>query len=415
VQRARFGVPVVAGLVAAQALAWLLFPPSGPARQVAAELSAATTVLLFATALVLATRWRWLEPFFGGLDRMYRAHRRAALAGFALLIVHVAVVPWTLRSPGGTPSGLIAFVGLVVLVALSVGPRVPGLRRLVTLGYGAWRRSHRLVGVFFLISLAHALLVDQVVMTSPVPFALLLAAYVAGALAYLYVMLVAWLVRPTFRYTVQGARRLNPHTVELALAPAGKRPLMFRAGQFVFVRIRQRGLREPHPFTVSSAPTEDRLRLTIKAGGDFTRRLYEEATVGAKVTVEGAYGLLDHRTGGERQIWIAGGIGITPFLSRMRAADAATRRVDLYYSVRHAGDVLFRDEIQRSLGARAHVHVSSVDGPLTVARLAEAHPDLREAHVYLCGPAAMIRAFERDLRRLGVPAARIHFEEFAFR
>ncbi|MDG4789365.1 FAD-binding oxidoreductase [Micromonospora sp. WMMD1102] len=425
-RRTRVGAVAVVGIVVVNVVAWALFWPADDGRpnflrQAVAEFAASTAVLLFAVALVLATRASWIEPFFGGLDRMYRAHRRAAVAGFVLLVAHVTVVPWLLDSPGGTPSGLIAFAGISVLVLLSVGPRLPLARRIVTLNYRSWRHSHWLVGLFFAISLAHALLVDQVVVTSPVPFTLLLAAYVVGVVAYLYTVLLARLVRPRYRYVVDEVRRLNPRTLEISLRPHRARRLAFTSGQFVFLQIRRSGLREPHPFTVSSAPAEERLRLTVKAVGDYTARLHERVETGHRATVEGSYGMLDYRRGGPRQIWIAGGIGITPFLSWLRDLDQLDdRRIDLYYTVRQPAEVLFWDEVRevaaRNPGLRIHLNVSAEAGSLTVARLVAEHgAAVAVADVFMCGPVPMIRTFERGLRQHGVPAARIHFEEFSFR
>jgi hypothetical protein len=279
----RIGPGVTIALPVLNGVLWAAAPPPGDGRQVVGEAAGSTAVLLFAVALVLATRARWLERLFGGLDRMYRTHRRAGMCGFGMLAGHVAVVPWTLASPGGAPSGLLAAAGFLVLVPLCV------VRRL---RYNAWRRSHGLVGVFFLMSLAHALLVDQLADTAPGPFLLLSAAYVAGAAAYGHTLLLARFVRPRRAYVVRAVRRLDPATVEVALAPRGARRLAFRAGQFAFVTFRRRGLREPHPFTVSSAPSEETLRLTIRTAGRFTARVHRELEPGTRATVEGGYGCL---------------------------------------------------------------------------------------------------------------------------
>ncbi|MDH2429672.1 ferredoxin reductase family protein [Sphaerisporangium sp. TRM90804] len=415
---------VVVAIVAVNAGLWLVLPPAaaGPhaVRQVLGEFVASTAVLLFSVTLVLATRARFLEPYFGGLDRMYRAHRRTGQAGFLLLTAHVALIPWTLGSPGGTPSGFIAFAGIAILVLLTVGPRLALVRRVVTLNYRGWRHTHKFIGLFFTFGFAHMLLVDQVVETTAVPFAVLVAAYVAGIAAYLYTLLLARFVRPTFPYLVEVVRRLNSATIEVSLRPRKKKRLTFRSGQFVFVRFHRWGLREPHPFTVSSAPSAEHLRLTIKASGDYTRRVHRDIQAGHRVTVEGSYGMLDYRRGGPRQIWIAGGIGVTPFLSWLRDMEQTTEHtIDLFCTVRQADEALFWDEIRaaadRHPRLRVHTNVSSEAGSLTVPRIVATAGDLDGAHIYMCGPVSMINSFERGFRRLGVPATTIHFEEFSFR
>ncbi|TMR09971.1 hypothetical protein ETD86_41370 [Nonomuraea turkmeniaca] len=405
------GPRVIAGVVIVNAACSLtLWPPDTVphVRQIAAELFATTAVILFAAALVLATRARFLEPCFGGLDRMYVAHRRVGKAGFLLLAAHVATIPWILGSPGGTPSGLIAFAGISFLVALAVGPS----------RYSTWRRSHWLIGVFFAISLAHTLLVDHVTRTAAAPFVILIGAYVVGIAAFLYNLLFARFGRPRFAYEVQTVRRPTPTTVEIILRPRKQRRLTFTAGQFVFVTFHQHGLREPHPFTVSSAPAERAIRLTIKAGGDYTSKLRLALRAGCRATVEGGYGMLDYRTGGRCQVWIAGGIGITPFLSWLRDVPD-DRQITLFYTVRHADEALYWEDIRARAdahpGLRVHLNVSSKSGTLTTGQVLEAGGRDSITDVYMCGPLPMLESFVRGFRAAGLPASSIHFERFNFR
>jgi predicted ferric reductase len=106
-------------------------------------------------------------------------------------------------------------------------------------------------------------------------------------------------------------------------------------------------LNESHPFTISSAPAEDVLRLTIKASGNFTRDLFARLKEGSDAIIEGAYGMFNYKTGGPKQIWIAGGIGLTPFLSFVRDMDGILQhKVDLYYTVRHPEEAVFVEELE---------------------------------------------------------------------
>jgi predicted ferric reductase len=73
-----------------------------------------------------------------------------------------------------------------------------------------------------------------------------------------------------------------------------------------------RVLAEPHPFTVSSAPKEDHLRLSVKVSGDGTQYLYDHLKPGMLARVDGGYGMFNYKTGGKQQIWIAGGYWTDP-------------------------------------------------------------------------------------------------------
>jgi predicted ferric reductase len=174
-----------------------------------------------------------------------------------------------------------------------------------------------------------------------------------------------------------------------------------------------------HPFTIASAPHEPVVRVAIKALGDATARAHL-VEPGMPAVVGGAHGRFDHRRGGARQVWIAGGVGITPFLSWLRAADVhpLPERVDFFYTGR--GATPFADELraiaERYDGLHVHLVDTSVDGRLTVDRvLAEAGCDPRRLSVFMCGPNGLLRAFQTQLRRAGVPNGHIRREYFDWR
>jgi predicted ferric reductase len=175
-----------------------------------------------------------------------------------------------------------------------------------------------------------------------------------------------------------------------------------------------------HPFSISSGTGDRRLDVTVKASGDYTGRLVEGLHPGDAARVLGPFGGFDYRAGGPRQIWIAGGIGVTPFISWIRSLDGGfDRDVDLYYSVRTPDDAVYRDEIESATqehpSLRAHFVFSDTEGPLTVdAVLRGAAPD---AHpwVYMCGPPPMMKALAGGLRRRGVPPQRVRWEDFGAR
>src|SRR5690606_10088326 len=94
-----------------------------------------------------------------------------------------------------------------------------------------------------------------------------------------------------------------------------------------------------HPYTIASANPAGTHRLTfqIKALGDYTRELAQHLAVGQPVQVEGPYGRFDHRRGEARQAWVAGGIGITPFLAWLESLQSHpddAPHAQLHYCVR---------------------------------------------------------------------------------
>ena len=202
-----------------------------------------------------------------------------------------------------------------------------------------------------------------------------------------------------------------------------------RSGQFLFFNFQEtsQGTHQGaqaaqwHPFSVAGVGDDGSLRLSIKALGDYTQMLYERLGVGEKAGVSGPYGMFDITLGGTRQLWIAGGSGVAPFMGWLRQPGAlGGRRIDFYYSVRTPAEALYLDEIQavaaREPGLRVHLIVTSIQGHLTAQQLQrQSGGPLGKAHVFLCGPAQMVESLTRDLRALRVPADQIHSEQFAFR
>jgi predicted ferric reductase len=122
-----------------------------------------------------------------------------------------------------------------------------------------------LTGLFVIAGLIHGFLVDPVLQHAPVLLVWYIVVAAIGTAAYLY----RELLHPFFRrlwqhnYTVEALNHLGRKTLEVTLAPVAQ-PVPFVAGQFVFVRFGGGLGWEPHPFTISSAPQEPLLRLSIR-------------------------------------------------------------------------------------------------------------------------------------------------------
>ena len=421
------GNVVIVGFVILTVIVWFLFPPEYDGRpnferQYAGEIIGSVNIVLMSFALFLSTRPKWAEPYFGGLDKMYITHRQIATTAFLLIFVHVLTVPisvtgWKL----GNYLAVIAFTGIVSIVLVSLAPRITFLNKLTGGTYEGWKRLKRFIGIFFILAFIHSLTIGN-------PLHAFIAInwvqlfFIFGTVSYLYTEIFGRFFKKYLPYTVEAVRHPNASTTEVTLRAQKTRIKKQRAGQFLFVRFpHDKGLNESHPFTISSAPREDVLRVTIKASGDFTRYLFQHLQAGMEAVVEGAYGMFDYKTGGQKQIWIAGGIGLTPFLSFVRDMDGTlTQNIDFYYTVRHAEEALFVEELQAAAEKdphlKLHVRYSAADGSLRVEEIVRnINDELKQYHVYLCGPLPMIQAFERDFLGRGLLKENIHYEEFNFR
>ena len=406
---------------------WFVFPPHNDGsntfvRRYAGEILGSIVIVLMSFALFLSTRPKWAEPYFGGLDKMYITHRRVATSAFLLLFVHLLTVPISITDMRiGNYIAIIAFIGIVSIVLVTLAPRVPFLSKFLTGGtYDGWKKLHRFIGIFFILGFIHSLTVKALDALIPITWVQMF--FILGTVSYLYTEIFGGFFKKYVPYTVEAVKHPNGSTTEVTLRPKKVPIKKQRAGQFLFVHFPQdKILNESHPFTISSAPHEDVLRVTIKASGDFTRYLFSHLQPAAGAVIEGAYGMFDYKTGGQKQIWLAGGIGVTPFLSFIRDMNGSlVHEVDFYYTVRHPEEALFVDEIRvaaaRNPRLKPHIRFSATEGSLTIDHILQnAAGNIRDYHVYMCGPLPMIQAFEKKFLELGLSPDHIHYEEFNFR
>ena len=173
---------------------------------------------------------------------------------------------------------------------------------------------------------------------------------------------------------------IGPGTTELAPKPLG-RPMTFIPSQFAMLFMEGKSGWRRHPFTMSGAPDDGVLRFTIKALGDDTGELQDLVQPGMPAVVSGPHGRFQHTRGTRHQIWIAGGIGITPFLSWLRALEShpLAAQVDFYYST--DGPAPFAAEITQIAATHpnlgVHFRDSRTDGRITPTRSWLAHLDPR--------------------------------------
>jgi predicted ferric reductase len=374
---------------------------------------------------VLAVRVPGFDRLFGGLTRLWHLHHRLGGAALVLLLAHpllmafaaadasiAAAVNTLFPRPVRLPP-LLGWAGLVTMMVVLA----PTFAFFGEPEYQRWKVLHRVSGLALLFALGHTFLVSQ---SLPPPWHVV----VWGGLAVLAVAAVSWRLLfasriARLRYRVEDVAHPANNVVELTLAPEG-RALRYRPGQFVYLtpydRQLESGYGEEHPYTLTSSPREDVLRMAIKDLGDSSRALQHIAP-GSPVEIEGPYGdFFPAETG--RELWIAGGIGVTPFLGRARylAGNAAGADVCMIYFVQDEARALFLDELQTIAdsieGFTLALHYFYREGPLAAAYLQAHCPDLGERTAYICGPVPLLALTRRHLLAARVEPERIHSEEF---
>ncbi len=431
--RGMFWVLVYLGLVLAP-LVVLLAGPQPPPRGIwwdsAIALGFAGLAMMGVQFILTARFKRATAPF--GIDLIYYFHRYAAVVAFIIVLAHPVILfvedPELLASlnpltaPWEMTVGVFSVLALVVVMVTSL------FRKALRLSYEAWRYLHTALSTAaVLLALLHVQGVG-VYVSEPwkrVTWGLLTVSWVA-ALAWVRVLKPWRLSRRPYR--VASVTRERGDAWVLALEPEGHEGFQFLPGQFSWVTLRASPFAmKEHPFSMSScAEPGGRLEFTIKELGDFTRTL---GTVqpGERAYVDGPYGafsvdLLPSKHG---YGFLAGGIGIAPMLSMLRALAERgdTREHTLVYAYRREERLTAREVID-ALAERLKLRVvyvleeppgnwSGERGRITAELLARHLPAHRaELPYFVCGPEPMIAATEHALRELGVPMGNIHSELF---
>lgn len=395
-------------------------------------LSGVLALWWMSAGMLLAMRPAWLERRLGGLDRLYRLHRDVGIAAGILVFLHwmaewapkqlgkLGLLPPRARGPKGDPMwwvDLAKDVGewtgyiVIALVVFALLRRLP---------YRAFRLVHKAFALLFLAGVFHGLVLMPGEWWTT-PLAWISAALAAGGVLAAGLSLSGRIGQARrHAASIEELKELGDDVLEVRLRPSAGWP-GHRAGQFVLVDFGHR-LEGAHPFTVASAWSAEQGTLTIavKGLGDYTRSLPSRLVVGQPATIEGPYGGFDFvdAAAAQGQVWVAGGIGITPFLARLRewrARGQQAGNVDLFYSVRTEAADGFHGELDSlcaNTGVRLHRWASDVQGampPELIGRQASGRS------VWFCGPAGWGETLADWLRRAGVPTGSFHREYFEFR
>ena len=173
-------------------------------------------------------------------------------------------------------------------------------------------------------------------------------------------------------------------------------------------------------FSLASAPYENELVVAtrMREGSHFTRAL-KALPAGAKLKLVGPRGDMTlHEDPARAAVFIAGGIGITPFRSMLRQADQdrLEHRLYLAYSNRRREHAAFLDELQvlerRNPRFRLLAPMTDAEGMLDEQKLTHFVSDAPSPLYYLAGPPAMVEAMKAILARNGVAAGDVRSEEF---
>lgn len=372
---------------------------------------------LLSSSLLLAVREPWIAHWFGGMERMYRWHHAFGVLACAVLVSHPltlaaaamsvsAARAWSLLSPArwfpANALGWLALLGLSMGLTAALMGRLP---------YRVWRRLHVLLSAAVLLGVAHifayrGLTASLVLVAAPC------------------VLAIGWRLLRVDRgmgahpYEVAAVSRIAAETLEIVLRPLAT-AVKVAPGQFVMTAFfegpRYHGCGEFHPYTVCDSRADGSLVLAIKALGDCTARI-QHLRRGVAARVQGPFGGVLSEDSSRPSLWIAGGIGITTFIARLRGSTVSAS-TKLIYAYRSVDAAAYLTEL-KSLAERQPMFglttlVLQEDLHALFAQL-DVTENLHTLCVHLSGPPPFVRAVVAELRARGVPRSNLHVEEFSF-
>ena len=189
---------------------------------------------------------------------------------------------------------------------------------------------------------------------------------------------------------------------------------VFSGGAHVVVDMDDHGIRRMNPYSLMSDPADTTgYEISVRrddAGRGGSLFLHSHVTAGMEMVLSSPVNLFPLDARARKHLMIAGGIGITPFLSQIAALTAQGGRFELHYSARSRDLAAYAAALQARHGAKVRLYLDDQGQQIDLNHLFQGQP--LGTHLYVCGPKGMIAWVLRTAESLGWPKSALHSEEF---
>ncbi len=313
-----------------------------------------------------------------------------------------------------------AFLGLTLFIVV-ICTSVYIVRR--KMPYHYWYFIHLLTYLALFLAFGHQLANGEDFVANPsfAYFWYFLYIIVFGATLYWKIIRVA-VMYFKHRFYIADVVQETYDTTSLYIKGKHMDSIRYEAGQFAFLHILDRNLWwDVHPFSISCAPNGEFIRFTIKASGDYTKKI-PHVLKNTPVVLDmphGEFTLKQAMT--KKLLFIAGGVGLTPLRAMLEKA-GRNYTSSLIFANKTDADIILKSELEK-LSQENNVpifHVMSgnpnypgLKGYVTIPLLQQNVPDFLERDIFICGPPIMMKLVIAALKDAGTAADRIHSEEFS--
>ena len=383
--------------------------------------------------LVLAARVPYIDRTLGH-PRALALHARMGQWAVIGLGLHAAflITGYALAAQTGlidqfwsfwkvTPDFGWAVLGMALFLVIS-GTSIAAARR--KLPYEVWHVLHLLSYVAVAASIPHMFSMGGLFYdNSPQRWYWIGLLCLTGAALVVYRVLMPLLATFDHQLRVAAVTWISPDTVSIELTGRRLDDLGAQAGQYFHWRCLAPGLWwHQHPFSLSAAPTDHSLRITVRVLGKGTAQLVT-VRPGTRVAIEGPYGIFsDAARTKDAVVLVGAGVGIAPIRAILEGTHVTPGRAAVVLRASDRQGLYLVDEITRLCRERGVALALLTGSRASDGRWVPAsHPDLRltdiapylaEADVFVCGPDPFTEAVVAEARAAGVPESQIQDERF---
>ena len=381
---------------------------------------------------VLTSRIKFIDRIFG-MDRVILFHIIMSGVSFQLALVH-GIIMFNIGENNliQIASGINILTQYIILMIIGAIFLHGAGVKIKKMKYNVAKNIHNLTIITTSFMLLHAALSNPV-HESPMLLIIFVLFYLLAILSWLNLKVFRIIKVKNNPYEVTEIIKETKAYWTLNLKSKNGKPMEFKPGQYSYLSfISQEISKEFHPFSFASSPAEKNIiRFTIKELGDYTRCI-GKVKVGEIAYIEGPYGIFDAlNSTAQELVFIAGGSGITPFLSMLRYMKDTnnTRKATLIWGIRYPHELFLKDEFEEMKKTNPNlviIPVVSDDdnwegecGFIDRDRLERLVPCedpnelIQKKDYYVCGPPLMVKIVRPALKSMGINKnKRIHIEKF---
>lgn len=401
-------------------------------KELSLYLTGSIAIVYMVMSMVLSVRFSVVNNYAGGLDKAYLIHKWVGIWAFVASIIHWFTETWFINIAKalfslppkvkgtsnisefakniyhiGNDMVEYAFYVFVIVLVIALLKRIP---------YHIFRYVHKLIPVLFLFAAYHAFTIQI-----KGQWFGSLGSYVLSIVILIGVVcaIIDLLQLVGYKHKVYGTVEkieYNQQNNTISINIKTQEPFKFSAGQYVFLRFGS--LKEPHPFSIAGYDKDSNItKFIVKELGDYTASLKNNVKVEDVVIMEGPYGTFTFNSDNQ-QVWVAGGIGITPFIARLEYLVSSGKKVDnvdFFYSARGENPFVEVEKLSKRAGVRFHYTNTLKEGRLSFDKIKQFIKDAASVSIWYCGPEKFGKAIQDNAKNAGIKNNNIHYDSFDMR